>query len=598
MFSENTLAEIRLRLNIVDLIGEYVQLKKAGQGFQGLCPFHGEKTPSFHVHPLKQCFHCFGCHKGGNIFTFLSAIEGLNFPETVQRLAKRTGVTIEEVKGGWRPTKREPDASTKRLFAAHEWAAKYFHYLLTETKEHAYALDYIKSRGLTQKTIDRFNIGVSPKGWHTLLSQMVKRGFTLAELIQAGLVIEKQGSPTGGYDRFRQRLMFPILDLEGNVLGFGGRQLVAEENQPKYINSPESPLFSKRKVLYGLFENQRGIRLSGEAVIVEGYMDVVGLHESGVQNAIATMGTAMTEDHCHQLRGITRRVVTVFDPDKAGKDAWHRSVHFFLTSGIFAKDLTLPDGQDPDEFALKEGAEKFQALCEKAPRQITKLLKEIAARGPLSEEQSAKVLSDLTPILVASRRLPERATLWDDISLVLKISVPSLRALAEGGPQAPKAPEAPAKPQGRPEPVRRGNFVPTPKYPPLEFEFFQAALNHPLEFLEFPREQWKGVLKNEKLNGWLEKLAETGISGFEASLQELLLMESDPQLTALASQTLVGEAREGTLPFDAVSRRISKLKKEQEIKALTAQIKLAQRMGDAPEELRLLEMQRGLRAEP
>lgn len=595
MFSENTLAEIRLRLNIVDLIGEYVELKKAGQGFQGLCPFHGEKTPSFHVHPLKQCFHCFGCHKGGNVFTFLSAIEGLNFPETVQRLAKRTGVTIEEVKGGWRPTKKEPDASTLRLFAAQEWAAKYFHYLLTETKEHAYALDYIKSRGLSRKTIDRFRIGVSPKGWHTLLSQMVKRGFTLGELVQAGLVIEKQGSPTGGYDRFRQRLMFPILDLEGNVLAFGGRQLVAEENQPKYINSPESPLFAKRRVLYGLYENQRGIRLSGEAVIVEGYMDVVGLHESGVQNAIATMGTAMTEDHCHQLRGITRKVVTVFDPDKAGKDAWHRSVHFFLSSGIFAKDLTLPEGQDPDEFALKNGAEQFQALCEKAPRQITKLLKEIAAKGPLTPEQNEKILNDLTPILIASRRSPERATLWDDISLVLKVSVPSLRALAEGGPQNQKTAET--KPA--PEPIRRGPVTPAPKYPPLELEFFKAALQHPLQYLEFPKDQWKGVIKNPKLATWLEKLVDTAsLGGFEAALQELLLMESDSQLTALASQTLMGEPEKESLPFEAVSQRIRKLKKEQEIKGLTAQIKLAQRMGDSPEELRLLEIQTRLRAEP
>ncbi len=592
MFTEGTLAEIRQRLNIVDLVGEYVQLKKSGQGFQGLCPFHGEKTPSFHVHPLKQCFHCFGCHKGGNVFTFLCAIEALSFPDAVQRLAKRTGVTIEETKNFRATRKREPDASTKKLFEIQEWAAKYFHYLLTEIKEHSYALDYVKSRGLSDQTIKKFRIGVSPKGWNTLITQMTKRGYTLKELVQAGLVIEKEGSPTGGYDRFRQRLMFPILDLEGNVLAFGGRQLTQEENQPKYINSPESPLFSKRKVLYGLYENQRGIRLRGEAVIVEGYMDVVGLFESGVQNAIATMGTAMTEEHCDQLRGISRRVVTVFDPDSAGKDAWHRSVHLFLSSAIFAKDLTLPDEQDPDEFALSKGAEKFYELCEKAPRQITKLLKEIASQGPLSEEQKAKVLSDLAPILLASRRLPERATLWDDISLVLKVSIPMLKELAEGNPgrearPAPRPPERlviPAKPV---------------TYHPRELEFFQAALYHPLQFLEFPLEKWKGVLKEQKLAAWLEKLADSKtLEGFEAALQELLLQESDPQLTALSSQALMGQAPEGVFPFEPISQRITNLKKEQDIKSLTAQIRLAQRLGDTQEELRLLEQQTKLRADP
>lgn len=393
MFSENTLNSIRERMSIVELVGEYVQLKKSGQGYMGLCPFHNEKTPSFHVHAVKQCFHCFGCHKGGNIFTFLSAIEGLSFPDSVQRLAKRTGVTIETTQ--YRRDAPKPEPLNERLLSAQEWAAKYFHYLLTEVPEFRPTQDYLKSRGLTEKTIKKFRIGVAPKGWNTLLTLMQNRKFSFPELVQSGLVIQKEGT-THGYDRFRERLMFPITDAEGNVIGFGARQLKDEPNQPKYINSPESPLFSKRKTLYGLFENQRGIRLKGEAVIVEGYMDVVGLYERGVENAVATMGTALTEEHAFQLKALTRRVVTVFDPDSAGSDAWHRSVHLFMTCGLFAKDLSLPDGKDPDEFIVAEGAEKFYKLCEKSPRQITKLLKEIAEKGPLSEEESAKLLSDST----------------------------------------------------------------------------------------------------------------------------------------------------------------------------------------------------------
>ena len=477
-------------MSIVELVGEYVQLKKAGQGYLGLCPFHKEKSPSFHVHPIRQCFKCFGCQKGGNIFTFLSAMEGLSFPECVQRLAKRTGVTLEETSSYRREQPKEEDAAQKQLLAANEWAAKYFHYLLMEVPEYKYARDYLVSRGLTEKTIKKFRLGVSPKGWSTLMTLMLKRNFTFQELVQAGLVIQKDNPPnTGsaphGYDRFRQRIMFPIASIEGAIIGFGARLLGEEENQPKYINSPESPLFSKRRVLYGLFENQRGIRVRGETVIVEGYMDVIGLHQGGIENSVATMGTAMTEEHCYQLKALTRRVVTVFDPDRAGIEAWHRSVHLFLASGIFAKDLSLPEGKDPDEFVLTEGAEKFHQLCEKAPRQITKLLKEIAGKGSLSEEESGRLLSELTPILVASRRLPDRAMLWDDISLVLKVSLAGLKEMAEGAASRMPQPETPKKGTGSPKISLK---PPKKNISPIDIEFFQACVQWPEEFIKLPKD--------------------------------------------------------------------------------------------------------------
>lgn len=431
-FEEHTLEEIRTRLNLVDVIGEYVQLKKTGSGYQGLCPFHSEKTPSFHVHAEKQIFHCFGCHKGGNAFTFLMAVEGWNFPETVKKLAERTGVDLPKQRE-FVPQQRPQAvvAEESRLYAANEWAAKYYNYLLTQGKDRR-GFDYLKGRGLTDKTIEKFKLGLAPTGWNNLITQMTKRGFTFEELTKAGLVVVKEDSPNGGYDRFRERVMFPIHDKDGHVIGFGARLLEDDPKQPKYLNSSESALFSKRGTLYGLFENQRGIRLKNEAIVVEGYMDVVGLSQAGVQNAVATMGTAFTEEHCTLLRGLTRKVVTVFDPDKAGTDAARRSVHVFLEAGIFAKDLELPDELDPDEYVLKHSAEKFYELCERAPRQVTKFLKEIAGQGALSEEQRAHWLERLTPVLVASRRLPDRALLWDNISLVLQLSVESLAAVAEG----------------------------------------------------------------------------------------------------------------------------------------------------------------------
>jgi DNA primase len=593
MFSESTLAEIRDRLNIVDLVQEYVQLKKSGQGYLGLCPFHGEKTPSFHVHPIKQCFHCFGCQKGGNVFTFLCSIEGLSFPEAVQKLAQRTGVEIKQEERFRREKPKVEIPGAPRLLEALDWAARYFHYNLTSVAEFRPALEYIKKRGVSDKTVAKFRIGVAPKGWNTLLSLMLKRKFSFQELVQAGLVVPKEGSPTQGYDRFRHRLIFPISDKDGRVVGFGGRLLDDEPNQPKYINSSESPLFSKRKILYGMHESQRGIRLRGEAVIVEGYMDVVGLYESGVQNAIATMGTALTEDHLELLRGLTRRVVTVFDPDSAGAEAWRRSVHLFLSGGIFAKDLSLPDHLDPDEFVLKEGAERFYELCEKAPRQVTKLLKEIAALGPLSEEQSARYLAELTPILVASRRLPDRATLWDDISLVLKVSPASLKELSETGAPPTKAVRAPA-PRAA-QPARK----PVAPYP-LDREFLEACVRWPEEFLKLPHDAWAGGLKEKRVEAWLERLrVAPNPQEFEAILAELVQKETDSDLLGVGTAALFpkeSKAGQDASLFKVIVGRITQRKKEAAIRSLSAQVRLTQRLGDSQEQLRLLEKLKELRS--
>jgi DNA primase catalytic core len=606
-FTEQTLDDIRNRLNIVDIISDYVQLKKTGQGFQGLCPFHSEKSPSFHVHPEKQIFHCFGCHKGGNAFTFLMNIEGWNFPETVKKLAEKAGVEIpKDSQIPEKPKPTGPDPEQERLFAANEWAAKYYQYLLTQGK-HAHALKYIKSRGLSDKTIQKFRIGVSPDGWNNLIQQLTKRGFTMAELAKAGLAVLKEDSPNGGYDRFRNRLMFPITSKEGHVIGFGARILEDDPQQPKYLNSSESALFSKRGVLYGLHENQRGIRLKNEAVVVEGYMDVVGLYEAGVHNAVATMGTAFTEEHCTLLRGLTRKVVTVFDPDKAGSDAARRSVHVFLESGIFAKDLSLPDEMDPDEFVLKHGAPKFDELCDQAPRQVTKILKEIAAQGALSEEQRGQWLDRLTPILVASRRLPDRALLWDSISLVLQVSLDALALVAEGA--RPKTPQqgASANPgnpmsgqggqggQARPAPRRQ---PPRPAIPrrsaedSMEFEFFLAALTCPEGFQVIPPDLWRRGFQSRKLAGYLDTLlAADDSEAFAKAVANILARETDTEL--LDKSSAIVFAKETVPPLSPkdvteMGHRILDQRKNKCIQVLTTQVKMAQRLGNEAEQLKLL----------
>ena len=600
MFSERTLSEIRERTDIVEVVGEYVSLRRSGSGFTGLCPFHGEKTASFNVHAQKQIFHCFGCHKGGSVFTFVMAIEGLSFPETVRKLARRAGVTIEETQTrapAAPPPTRSPE--TERILAALEWAAKYFHYLLTEVPDYRPALEYAKSRNLGDATLKKFRVGVAPRGWSTLLQLLRKRGFTLDEIVAAGLAVPKDDSPGKAYDRFRYRLIFPIRDVEGSVLGFGGRLLEDDTQQPKYLNSPESPVFAKRSILYGMFENQRGIRLEGETVMVEGYMDVVGLSEAGVQNAVATMGTALTAEHCQKLRPIVRKVITVFDPDRAGVEAWRRSVHLFLDAGLLAKDLSLPDGMDPDDFVAREGAQKFRDLCSAAPHHITKLLKEIAGKGGLSESETAKWLTDLSPVLLATRNLPERAMIWDDISLVLRVSVASLRSLTEQAlARSPKSGSTkPQSPKGAP---RTGPAPALPTIDPVDQSYFRAALTSVPWFRECPPEEWREGLRTQRIREWLEAVSQSDATSVDAVFHRIVSEETDPRLASAASAALVGEGAEGLRPvareeWEALRSRLAERTKELKIKALSAQVKLSERM-DVQEALATLSRLNELRS--
>lgn len=599
MFSDSTLNEIRSRCDIVDVIGRYVSLKKSGQGYQGLCPFHNEKTPSFHVHPAKQVYRCFGgCAKGGNVFTFIMEHDGLSFPEAVRKLAGEVGVRIEEDKNFVRQSPKPISESQVRASKALELAAKYFNHLLTQNKEYAFALKYVENRGLTKKSIEKFRLGVAPAGWNTLIQFMTKRGFTWDDLLLAGLVVPKEDSKYKGYDRFRERLMFPITDKNGQVVGFGARAL-KEGDEPKYLNSPDTPLFNKSKILYGLSENQRDIRLKGEALVVEGYMDVVGLYEAGVSNAIAPMGTALTVEHCREIKSLTQKVVTIFDPDAAGISAWHRSMPIFLETGLFAKDVSLPDGLDPDEFVKKAGAEKFYELCDKAPQQITKYLKEIADKGVLGEKDRGRYLQELIPILVASRRLPDKgAVLWDDVSRLLAISFDAIKKLVQESPSRITAPTpAPVTTQNRPTPTRKE--IRQKKFP-LDWEFFKGALRYPEAFLSFPKEDWVGFLKDQELEAILLRLWETrSASKMVEILEELSKSQTCPEILDAVSEPLLKEvASTPNEPqwFAEVAKRISERRKKAQIHGIANQVRMSQRLGDDQEQIKLLEQLRNLRS--
>lgn len=372
---EDLIDRIRGSQDIVEVISRHLSLKKSGQNYVGLCPFHSEKTPSFIVSPAKQLFHCFGCGTGGNVITFLMKYENMPFVDTVKKLAGDAGIRIAD--NGNDTT--EKDKKKKGLYEANRLAAEYYHNVLTKTKEGEPARTYLLMRGLSMDTIEKFNIGYSLSSWDKAYGYLRAKGIAPEVMVDAGIVIPK-GKGAGYYDRFRGRVVLPILDAQKMIVGFGGR--VTDETTPKYVNSPETPLFSKRQLLYGLDLAQNYIRECGYVIIVEGYMDVIVAHQAGIQNVVGTLGTALTVNHLRSLSRYTNEVILTFDSDVAGINAARRSVELFLNSSLKAKVLLLPAGEDPDSYIRKYGKTSFIELLNGAQGIIEFELDRIIEKRP------------------------------------------------------------------------------------------------------------------------------------------------------------------------------------------------------------------------
>ncbi|MET3504806.1 DNA primase [Halalkalibacter oceani] len=348
---------IRRSSDIVEVIGEHVQLKKQGRQYIGLCPFHGEKTPSFSVSADKQLYHCFGCGAGGNVFSFLMELEGLTFVEAAQQLAKRANIDLPDIVVN-RGADSKENGPQSIMRAGHELAAKLYHHVLTLTEEGKAGREYVSERGFTKEQIEHFQIGFAPDRWDALTTILSKRQFPLDIMAQASLLGTRQ-QDGGHFDRFRQRLMFPIWDGQGNVIAFGGRTVSGE--QPKYLNSSESPIFQKGRTLYGLHLARPTMRKESTAVLFEGYVDVIAAWGAGVRNGIATLGTALTEEQARLLRRNAETVILCYDSDQAGTDAAFRSAGLLEEAGCFVKVAQMPDGLDPDDYIRTYGAERFQS---------------------------------------------------------------------------------------------------------------------------------------------------------------------------------------------------------------------------------------------
>jgi DNA primase len=358
MIPEETINRVQKAADIVEVIGEYVQLKKQGRNYFGLCPFHGENTPSFSVSADKQIFHCFGCGAGGDVFSFLKQLEGYSFPQTISVLAEKYHIDIpEDVSISAAPSVEEGTIDQK-MIEAHELTKKFYHHLLVNTKEGQEALDYLLARGFSNEDIERFEIGYSLNSWDFMTKFLEKRGYDPEMMAKSGLLVKKE-SGDGYFDRFRNRIMFPIHDHHGRTVAFSGRVL-GDKDKPKYMNSPESPIFHKSKLLYHFHQSRVHIRKQERAVLFEGFADVISAVKSGVKEAIATMGTSLTDDHARLIRRNTNEVIICYDSDRAGFEAALKAADFLMKKDCKVRIALMPDHLDPDDYIRKFGSDKFK----------------------------------------------------------------------------------------------------------------------------------------------------------------------------------------------------------------------------------------------
>lgn len=439
---EETLDEIRARVSIVDVVGRHVALKRSGKNWKGLCPFHAEKTPSFVVNEERGSYHCFGCGEGGSVFRFLMEAEGLTFLEAVGSLAERAGVALPTATDGHdhRRERRERDEVLELL----ELAARYYRHQLLSGRAGASAREYLRTREISDGSSEAFRLGCAPPGWDNLARYLSKKGADLAAAERAGLVAERRSG--GHYDRLRDRLVFPITDVSGRVLSFGGR--VLGEGEPKYLNGPESPVFKKGELLYGLHQGAEGLRREGHALIVEGYLDVISLHDRNLPNALATLGTALTAGHIHALRRRVDEAVLVYDGDQAGRQAAFRSLDLFLSEGFPCRAVLLPGGHDPDSF-VRGGGDLRRLVIEARPL-LDLLLEELPRMHDLSGvegrlaavEEVVRRLSAIADPLARDlycRRVAEMLALDEGLFRERLGAAPSQRP--EGKAEAPAPPD-------------------------------------------------------------------------------------------------------------------------------------------------------------
>ncbi len=420
-----TLEQIRAASDIVDVIGTYVPLKRAGGNFTALCPFHKEKSPSFNVNPHKQIFHCFGCHKGGDVFTFVKDYENISFVDAVKRLADRANIALEFDNN---PGAQQAKHIKESLWQIHDQICQRWQACLANEAAGQVARDYLLKRGVSEDAVKLFRLGAAPEAWDDTVNWAKSKGHDIALMEQSGLIVKKE--ETGRhYDRFRGRLMFPICDEQARVIGFSGRILTGDEKTAKYVNSPETPIFSKGKVFFGLDKSKRALLDAGFAVVCEGQLDLIACFMAGVQNIVAPQGTALTADHARILKRYVEEVVLCFDADNAGQNAAIRSLDSLLAAGLAIRVASVPSGKDPDQFIKENGGPAFQQLIESAEGFFDFYLKRLCATNDTATDRGRiTVLREFADALQKTRNAVLIDKYAQKIAVRLGVSVDAVRA--------------------------------------------------------------------------------------------------------------------------------------------------------------------------
>lgn len=533
MIPEEKVREVAERLSIVEVVSEYVALRRSGSNFLGLCPFHAEKTPSFNVNPAREIFHCFGCGAGGNAFSFVMKIEGVSFPEAVKLLARKAGIEIEERQ--LTPSEKKSQDEYAQFLRINDLTTSYYRSVLMNGQEGEPALQYLANRSVESDISEAYRLGFAPDRRDGLVKHLRNNGVELDSALKLGII---RKSDSGWYDLFRNRLIFPIRDARGQVIAFAGRVLDAA--LPKYINSPESSLYHKSSVLFGLDMALPSIRTGNSVIIVEGYFDHLALYRAGVQNVVATCGTALTATHAGLIKRHAERVYTLFDSDSAGKKATIRSMELFLEQRIPAYVISLPAGDDPDSFLAVHSAENFTPLRDKARPAFEYFVRSLLAETPPdSVDSKVRIIDDIVPRFRKIADSVERDLYEKEICRLLGITVHAFRKRMGGSKLSHQD-----APTNQNKTIQPGDNV--------QDTLLALLLNYPDARAEIVRTGLETIFSNDYLE--LARLLLDSLAGSDDSqvLSQLAETFEKPEQKALFSRIMVSDGYLADIEWRAV----------------------------------------------
>ena len=578
-FPQTFIDDLRRQADIVRVVGDYVSLKKKGANWMACCPFHQEKTPSFSVNPSKEIFYCFGCQKGGSVFTFVMEVERVSFPEAVRIVAEKAGVPLPVMEEDKKFEARRHDAD--EVIQLNSWALEWWEAQLQENNPEAQAArEYFEGRGIEDETRRTFRLGFAPNSWDGLGSYLKTRGASVAQIERSGLVVKKDAG--GFYDRFRGRVVFPVMDAQGRAVAFGARAMRAGD-EPKYLNSPETAAYTKGRHLYGLNWSRDEIRRKGFAILVEGYLDLIIPFQAGVRNAVASLGTALTPEQVKLLGRFARRVVVNYDGDKAGVKAAKRALEVFLAEDFEVKVLSLPDGADPDEFIRAEGVEEYNRRRGSAQPHIQFVLEQALKTHDLrTPAGKAAAVEEVLPFVRAVRNRIQKREYFDITVGALRVEEPTLRReLWKSVAAGHEAPAGAVK-----ESIARAELAP----PTLAEKTLLELLVHDAELRrEFLPHVEQADYEDLPTAGLFRALRETAQDGAEISFDALKeRLGEDPAADLLPQlwmaeppQRAEGEALDASLAAaESCLVTLRLMKVERRLKELAAEIPAAERAGD------------------